>query len=75
MLSIEVIDDGQGFKEEDLKQALNPFYTSSKSETNHYGMGLAICKILCGNHGERFQLKTHAVWVQRSGFLLCWKSR
>jgi two-component system, OmpR family, lantibiotic biosynthesis sensor histidine kinase NisK/SpaK len=50
-LTIEVIDDGMGFSSEGLQQALSPFYTSAKLDTMHYGMGLAICKTLCENHG------------------------
>lgn len=61
-LSIEVIDDGKGFKDKDLKQALNPFYTSSKSDTPHYGMGLAICKILCENHGGKISIENTHDW-------------
>lgn len=57
ILSVEVTDDGAGFKEEDLKKAVNPFYTSSKSGTSHFGMGLAICKILCENHGGRILIE------------------
>lgn len=50
-LFIEVDDDGTGFGAQEMEQALNPFYTSAGSDTAHCGMGLAICKILCENHG------------------------
>lgn len=50
-LYIEVIDDGAGFSKNDLSQALNPFYTSAREDTSHFGIGLNICKILCENHG------------------------
>lgn len=51
ILSVEVVDDGTGFGRQALEQALNPFYTSAGPDTAHCGMGLAICKILCENHG------------------------
>ena len=51
LLSFEMIDDGEGFRQEDMEQALNPFYTSGRSETSHFGLGLDICKILCEKHG------------------------
>lgn len=51
LLSFEMIDDGAGFSQEALEQALNPFYTSGQSESPHFGLGLNICKILCEKHG------------------------
>lgn len=50
-LSFEIIDDGAGFSPEALEQALNPFYTSEKSESSNFGIGLNVCKILCEKHG------------------------
>lgn len=50
-LCFEVIDDGEGFSVEDLKQALNPFYKSKQADPSHFGLGLSICKTLCENHG------------------------
>ena len=55
--SLTVSDDGAGFSEKDLSHALKPFYTSaSNAETEHFGMGLNICKILCEKHGGSLTL-------------------
>lgn len=51
LLYFEMIDDGAGFSSEALEQALNPFYTSGRYESPHFGLGLNICKILCEKHG------------------------
>lgn len=50
ILEITVSDDGKGFSEEALKNAVQPFYRDS-DKGNHFGLGLYIVKILsekCG---------------------------
>jgi len=49
-LEITVIDDGDGFSEKSLSKAFAPYYKGAEKE-DHYGMGLAICKILSRKHG------------------------
>ena len=46
-LEISVEDDGHGFTEEALQQAVKPFYRDKREEKNHFGLGLYICKIIC----------------------------
>ena len=41
---IDIIDDGSGVSDEDLKHIFEPFFTT---ETNGSGLGLFICKELC----------------------------
>lgn len=55
-LSITVTDDGPGFSPEDLQHAKDPFYSSSKTDGSHFGLGLNICDILCAKHGGRLIL-------------------
>lgn len=50
-LIIEVSDDGAGFTPDGLRRATDPFYRSGQQETNHLGLGLNICRILCERHG------------------------
>lgn len=53
-LSITVSDDGEGFSEEALKHAIEPYFTEeNKNQGVHYGLGLAICKALCEKLGGK----------------------
>ncbi len=49
-LTITVTDDGEGFSEQDLAEAVNYFY-KGKKEKEHFGIGLTICRILAEKHG------------------------
>lgn len=49
-LEITVIDDGDGFSEKSMDKAFAPYYKEEGKE-EHYGMGLAVCKILSRKHG------------------------
>lgn len=51
-LIISVADDGKGFDSKAIGIATDPFYTTEKkSEGEHFGLGLNICKVLCQRHG------------------------
>ena len=55
---ITVIDDGDGFSEKSIQKAFHPYYTEGGKQS-HYGMGLAICKILARKHeGDIFLSNT-----------------
>ncbi len=57
-IMISIADDGKGFDEKAIKIATDPFYTTEKkSEGEHFGLGLNICKILCQRHGGSIALK------------------
>lgn len=58
-LAISVSDDGPGFSEKALQMATAPFYKETKA-SEHMGLGLAICKILCRKHGGYLQLQNSA---------------
>jgi len=47
---ITVTDDGEGFSKKSFGKAFQPYY-KEEGKKNHYGMGLAICKILSRKHG------------------------
>ncbi|MDO4338614.1 MAG: HAMP domain-containing sensor histidine kinase [Eubacteriales bacterium] len=56
-LVITVADDGKGFTREELEKASEPFYQGSGERSGgHLGMGLYICKVLCGKHGGNLEL-------------------
>lgn len=45
-----VSDDGAGFDETSLQKAANPYYTEEATDSEHYGLGHYICKLLCERH-------------------------
>lgn len=47
ILEIIIEDDGQGFSEEALKRATEPFYRDEKKGNENFGLGLYICKVIC----------------------------
>lgn len=47
---ITVTDDGDGFSEKSMNKVFAPYYKEEGKE-EHYGMGLAVCKILSRKHG------------------------
>lgn len=49
-LSLEVIDDGPGFPDQLLKTGVKPFQKGNE-DSEHFGMGLYICDLLCQKHG------------------------
>lgn len=54
-LLLYVEDDGLGFTPEELKQAVQPYYTEAL-EGEHFGIGLHICSMLCRVHGGTFSI-------------------
>ncbi|MFR6487349.1 MAG: sensor histidine kinase [Clostridium sp.] len=56
---ITVRDDGIGMREEDIEQALQPFYMADKSRARKQGgagLGLSIVKRICDLHGSPLQI-------------------
>lgn len=50
-LLLSVADDGRGLSKTDLIMAAKPYYTEDKNQrSEHFGIGLYICKILCEKH-------------------------
>ena len=57
LLVFEITDDGKGFSPEDLRLATEPFYKDKRvMDSDHLGLGLNICKILCQKHGGSISL-------------------
>ena len=54
VLSITVIDDGDGFSLEILKQKKKTVWTSEND--GHMGIGLAVSRLLCEKHGGSLEL-------------------
>lgn len=52
---IEVVDNGRGIDEEDLKKIFNPFFTKTKGGT---GLGLPAVRRIARLHGGRVEVKS-----------------
>lgn len=60
ILTIAVLDDGRGFTEEALKNAVQPFFRDEKEPDKlHFGLGLYICRILCEKCGGNLKVENH----------------
>ena len=60
IINITVTDDGDGFSAEALQKAAQPFYTEDASRSEHFGLGLYMCALLCRYHGGGITLKNPA---------------
>lgn len=47
---LAIADDGIGFSAKDLLMVTKPYYTNG-NKSEHFGIGLYICKLLCEKHG------------------------
>lgn len=56
-LVLSVSDEGTGFSGELLEKAVNPYFTSEANRSEHFGLGLYICKLLCEHHGGQLTLE------------------
>lgn len=57
-LMLSVSDDGKGFSQTDLNMATKAYYTDGKDKNSeHFGIGLYICKLLCEKHGGYITLE------------------
>lgn len=56
MLIFEVADDGSGFPDKIIKNGIQPFQKGNE-DTEHFGMGLYICDLLCKKHGGYLKIE------------------
>lgn len=50
-LLLSVSDDGKGFDKKTVHKVTSPYFTEETERSEHFGLGLYICKLLCENHG------------------------
>lgn len=50
-LILTVKDDGCGFSEDALKRCTEPFFRGGSGGSEHFGLGLYICRVICGKCG------------------------
>lgn len=56
-LLLSVSDDGKGFHKNSLHRATNPYFTEEINHSEHFGLGLYICKLLCERHGGYLKIE------------------
>lgn len=56
-LLLSVADDGKGFDEKTLHKATSPYFTEEADHSEHFGLGLYICKLLCERHGGYLRIE------------------
>ena len=56
-LLLSVSDDGNGFDKDSLLEAANPYFTVESNHSEHFGLGLYICKLLCEHHNGYLQIR------------------
>lgn len=56
-LFIFVKDDGKGFSDKALQRAADIYYTEEENSSEHFGIGLSVCRILCGQHGGKITVR------------------
>ena len=56
-LLLSVSDNGKGFNHNSLHKAANPYFTEETNHTEHFGLGLYICKLLCEHHGGYIKIE------------------
>ena len=56
-LLLSVSDDGKGFDKSTLSKATNPYYTEESNHSEHFGLGLYICKLLCEHHNGYLKIE------------------
>lgn len=59
MLKMIISDDGEGFTDEALKNAVKPFFRDEKESSIHFGLGLYICRVICEKCGGSLIVSNH----------------
>lgn len=67
-LLLSVSDDGDGFDKQCLSKATDPYFTGESDRSEHFGLGLSICKLLCAHHGGTLKLENTDFGAQVSAY-------
>lgn len=67
-LLLTVTDDGKGFDERNLHKAALPYFTEETDRSQHFGLGLYICKLLCEHHGGNLRIGNTSNGAKVSAF-------
>lgn len=67
-LLLSVADDGKGFDKSSLQKATSPYYTEENDHSEHFGLGLYICKLLCEHHDGYLKIENTATGANVSAY-------
>ena len=67
-LLLSVSDDGKGFDKNGLQKATSPYYTEESNHSEHFGLGLYICKLLCEHHNGYLKIENTAFGAKASAY-------
>lgn len=67
-LLLSVSDDGKGFDKNNLHKVTAPYFTEETDRTEHFGLGLYICKLLCEHHGGCLKIDNISSGAKVSAF-------
>ncbi len=67
-LTLCVSDDGPGFSQDVLHKATAPYFTEEENRTEHFGLGLYICKLLCERHGGFLKIENGSAGAKVTAF-------
>ena len=70
-LLLSVSDDGKGFDKSSLQKVTSPYYTEESDHSEHFGLGLYICKLLCEHHNGYLKVENTATGANVSA---CFKT-
>lgn len=65
---LSVSDDGKGFDKNSLHKVTAPYFTEEKDHSEHFGLGLYICKLLCEHHGGCLKIDNVLIGSKVSAF-------
>ena len=67
-LLLMVSDDGKGFDKNSVHKVTNPYFTEEENRSEHFGLGLYICKLLCEHHGGYLKIDNISNGAQVTAF-------
>ena len=67
-LLLSVSDDGNGFDKDNLQKAANPYFTGESNHSEHFGLGLYICKLLCEHHNGYLKIENTTTGAKVSAY-------
>lgn len=67
-LLLSVSDDGKGFDKSSLQKATSPYYTKESDHSEHFGLGLYICKLLCEHHNGYLKIENTGAGANVSAY-------